>query len=66
MKTTDQCMSLSRDMLPNPIDLVASPLDLTFEKAKCLAGDRVRQYAPAPVLLAWFDGTTGLFSPQVT
>ena len=62
----NQCRPLSRNMLPNPVDVDLSSQTANFDKAKDIADEKARAYAPGSMLLAWFDRTTGQFSPQVT
>jgi len=62
----DSCIPLSREMLRDPIDIGVSDITLDFTQARALAEARARQEAADPMLLAWFDRSTGRFSPQVT
>ncbi len=59
------CMELTRDMLRSPVDLTVEETDLDFSLAKEIADDHVRRHWKDPMLLAWFDGKSGAFSPQV-
>jgi hypothetical protein len=59
------CVPLKRDMLKNPIHLrVAGELD--FARARTLADRRAGESGEEPMLLAWYNGGTGEFSPRVT
>jgi len=59
------CVTLKREMLNNPIHLkVAGEVD--FARARALAEVRAREAGGEPMLLAWYNGVTGEFSPQVT
>ena len=59
------CVTLKREMLNNPIHLkVAGEVD--FVRARALAEARARKAGGEPMLLAWYNGVTGEFSPQVT
>jgi len=59
------CVALKREMLKDPIDLkVAGEVD--FARARALAEARAREAGGEPMLLAWYNGVTGEFSPQVT
>ena len=59
------CVLLSREMLKDPIHLrVTGPLD--FSKARALAERTAAQMGTDPMLLAWYKGETGEFSPRVT
>ena len=60
-----ECVVLKREMLKDPIHLkVAEELD--FSRARALADQQARQAGEEPMLLAWYNGVTGEFSPQVT
>ena len=60
-----ECVVLRREMLKDPIHLkVAEKLD--FSRARALADKQARRAAAEPMLLAWYNGVTGEFSPQVT
>jgi hypothetical protein len=59
------CVLLKRDMLTNPVHMrVAGELD--FARARALADRRAVEVGTEPMLLAWYNGRTGEFSPQVT
>jgi hypothetical protein len=59
------CLLLTRNMLRDPVDLrITEALD--FPLARTLADRRARELAPEPMLLAWYNGRSGEFSPQVT
>jgi hypothetical protein len=60
-----ECVVLKREMLKDPIYLqVAAELD--FSRARALADEHARKAGEEPLLLAWYNGATGEFSPQVT
>jgi hypothetical protein len=59
------CVELTRNMLRSPVDLTVEEADLDFLRAKEIADDRVRRDWEDPMLLAWFDGKSGAFSPRV-
>lgn len=56
---------LSEGMLPNPIEVTIDRQPIDFDAAKRVADRKVRELVPDPMLLAWFDGSTGTFSPNV-
>ena len=59
------CIPLKRDMLKNPVHVrVAGELD--FARARALADRQAGKTGGEPMLLAWYNGGTGEFSPQVT
>ena len=60
------CISLSREMLRDPIDVAVADAALDFAQARRLAETRARQETADPMLLAWYDRGTGRFSPRVT
>lgn len=59
------CIPLKRDMLKNPTHLRVEG-ELDFARARALADQRAGELAAEPMLLAWYNGGTGEFSPQVT
>ena len=60
-----ECVPLTREMLKNPIKLqVDGPLE--FPRAENLARRRAGEICAESMLLAWFDRTRGLFSPNIT
>lgn len=59
------CIPLKREMLRDPVHLrMAGGVD--FGRARALAEQQAGELAEAPMLLAWYNGITGEFSPQVT
>ncbi|MFZ5450086.1 MAG: AF1514 family protein [Thermodesulfobacteriota bacterium] len=59
------CVRLTREMLRDPIHLQV-PGELDFAQARSLADRHARESGKAPMLLAWYNGSTGEFSPQIT
>lgn len=62
----NECTILSKGMLPNPIEITIDQRPVDFKAAKSVADDKAREVGSDPMLLAWFDGSTGRFSPNVT
>lgn len=60
-----QCLTLTRDMLLDPIDVSTHTEGLDFASARLLADARARQVTSDPMLLAWYDRQTGDASPRV-
>jgi hypothetical protein len=60
-----ECPNLTREMLPNPVDLRLEDQALDFLKAKQAAEQRAREICPEPMLLAWFDKAAGRSSPDI-
>ncbi len=55
---------LKREMLENAVDVfVDSPLD--FEEARSLARAEARKRQEEPMLMAWYDRESEVFSPRV-
>ena len=52
-------------MLPNPIEITMDQTTVDFTKAKAVADRKVKEVASDPMLLAWYDGGSGKFSPNV-
>jgi hypothetical protein len=61
-----ECVLLRREMLNNPIQLRVTGEPLDFSRARALADGRAEEAGGEPMLLAWYNGVTGEFSPQVT
>lgn len=59
------CVSLTKEMLRSPIRLMVDDAPLTFMRAKQIADNKARESRPDAMLLAWYDGNTGCFSPRV-
>jgi hypothetical protein len=59
------CVLLTRAMLQHPIDLSLDPEGLNFSAAKAAADRQARELCPEPMLLAWFEKSTGRYSPRV-
>ncbi len=62
----DECRDVTRDMLPNLTTIEAQGKTPGFAEAKRKADEKARELASDPFLLAWFDRSTGAFSPDVT
>jgi len=60
-----ECPVLTREMLPEPVDLAIPDEALDFPRAKLAADHRARELCPEPLLLAWFDRAAGRYSPNV-
>src|SRR5690606_15077580 len=55
---------MTRDMLQSPGDLTVEAADLDFLRTKEIPDDLVRRDWEDPMLLAWFNGKSGAFSPR--
>jgi hypothetical protein len=62
----NDCVILRREMLKDPVHLKWAGGPLDFSQARALADGRAREFGGEPMLLAWYNGSTGEFSPQVT
>ena len=62
----NNCMTVSSEMLPGPIEVETNDKTIGFLEAKKIAEEKVESNSPSPMLLAWFNGMTGQFSPDVT
>jgi hypothetical protein len=60
-----ECPTLTREMLPDPVDLRLEDAALDFPRAKEAADQRARELAVDPLLLAWFDRAAGRSSPDL-
>jgi hypothetical protein len=52
-------------MLKDPVDLKIEDPALDFPQARQHAERRARELCASPMLLAWFDATTGRYSPDL-
>ena len=52
-----------KKFLTNPVKL-KSDKDLGFETAKQIATQKAREIGSDPMLLAWYDGKTGEYTPK--
>jgi len=60
-----ECPLLTREMLPDPVDLAIQDEALDFPRAKQAADRRARELCDEPMLLAWFDRAAGQYSPKL-
>ena len=60
------CGLVTRDVLTNPIDIRIQDEGLDFPAARLIADQKATETASNPMLLGWYDGKTGKFSPNVT
>ncbi len=59
------CKELTKELLTNPIDLLVDDPNLDLGRARSIADEKAVELASAPMLLGWYDKTTGQFSPNV-
>ncbi|RJR33572.1 MAG: hypothetical protein C4567_16700 [Deltaproteobacteria bacterium] len=59
------CPVLTREMLPEPVDLLLADEALDFSRAKKAAEQRARELCTEPMLLAWHDRAAGRSSPDI-
>jgi hypothetical protein len=59
------CPTLTREMLPNPVDLRLEDAALDFARAKQAADRKARDFSDEPTLLAWHDRAAGRSSPNI-
>lgn len=59
------CVELSKEMLFNVVEVNFAGADLNFEQAKRIADEKANEASDAHMLLAWYDGKTGAYSPRV-
>ncbi len=56
---------INRELLTGAISIVTDQRELTFPAARKLADQEAAKHSSDPMLLAWYDGKTGAFSPRV-
>ncbi len=59
------CVQLTVEMLSNRHDIVTGSVEMSFSEARKLADEKAKSTLLDPMLLAWMDGKTGRFSPNV-
>ena len=59
------CVPLTVEMLSNRHDIVTGSSEMSFSEARQLADEKAKLTLLDPMLLAWMDGKTGRFSPNV-
>lgn len=59
------CKFVTKEMLPDPIEVRTEGSSLTFYDAKAIADQRAKEMTTDPVLLSWFDKQSGRFAPDV-
>jgi hypothetical protein len=65
MTESSGCRPLRRDMLPGPVDVRVLGAPVALAQARDIAQTRARELHPEVMLLAWFDRTTGEYSPKI-
>lgn len=61
----NECRSVTKEMLPDPVEVHVNEGPLDFMTAKSIADEKAREKTSDPMLLAWFDKKSGKFSPDV-
>ncbi len=59
------CKYITQDMLTHPVMVKVDDKPINFSSARLLADEKARELSSDPMLLAWFDISTGRFSPVV-
>jgi hypothetical protein len=59
------CQTLTQDMLPNPVAIRLDETPPDLKSAKLIADQKVSEMTSEPMLLAWYEGKSGRFSPDV-
>lgn len=62
---TNNCVSVTKAILTDPIDLKVSDERLDLSRAKEVADRKAKEIGSDPMLLAWYDAKTGRYSPDV-
>ena len=57
------CELPTAEMFHKAVHLHIGTKELTFEEAKHVAFERALTYSSTPMLLSWFDGKSGTYSP---
>ena len=59
------CKYITQDMLTHPVMVKVDDKPLNFSSARVLADEKAGELSSDPMLLAWFERSTGRFSPDV-
>ncbi len=59
------CGEFTRSMLRDPVDVKVDSPALDLKSARDVADGRAAELAADPMLIAWYDAKTGMFSPTV-
>ncbi len=60
------CRYITKDMLTHPVRVMLDDNPLDFSGARTIADRKAKELSSDPMLLAWFDRSSGRFSPDVT
>jgi hypothetical protein len=52
-------------MLINPVELHVESDGLDFARARKMADQKAKDFAQDPMLMAWYEASSGIFSPNV-
>jgi hypothetical protein len=66
MAASSGCRPLRRDMLPHPVEVRVMDEQLALPQARDIAQIKAQELHPEIMLLAWFDRSTGEYSPKIT
>ncbi|CAN2040387.1 DUF5619 domain-containing protein [Candidatus Magnetomoraceae bacterium gMMP-15] len=58
------CKISVKDFLVNPIYIKIKDKDLDFETAQAIAKKKAKELNDDPMLLAWYNGKTGDYTPK--
>jgi hypothetical protein len=59
------CKAISKDMLINPTALHVEEDHLDFARARQIADLKAKELSQDPMLMAWYENSSGSFSPNV-
>jgi hypothetical protein len=60
------CKAVTKEVLNNPVEIRIDDESLNFETARLIADQKAMELAAQPMLMGWYDATSGRFSPNVT
>jgi hypothetical protein len=52
-------------MLIDPVSVRTEHERLDFTRAKQIADEKAKEFSQDPMLMAWYEASTGIFSPNV-
>jgi hypothetical protein len=62
----ETCKTLEKGMLPNPVELKTDDVRLDFSSAKLMSDVKAHELMNRPMLMGWYNRSSGHFSPNVT
>ena len=59
------CKTVTKDVLTDPIIIRVDESNLSLQDARLIADQKVAELASEPMLMGWYEKSSGRFSPNV-